>query len=143
MSVVEAAAVSEDSAMREIVVVGEEDIVMMTVESPMGPSPAETAKESDSKAEAEGDCGSGVEDARHRIPSRPSNQRFSVHKPGVVFRNIYDLRIGRFNNDGLPLGCYVLLRCTFQVSGRLRTLPHDLYGLHHVLLLIHICIAER
>jgi hypothetical protein len=50
-----AAAVSENSAVGYEPVVVEEDIVVMPVRSPVVPSPAEPAKEADSKAEAKRD----------------------------------------------------------------------------------------
>jgi len=59
--VIEVVAVREDSAVGYVVVVVEHDTVVMPVVSPVVPSPAEPAKEADSKAEAKRDPRTGKE----------------------------------------------------------------------------------
>ena len=60
-SVTEVVAIDEDSAVGLIVVIVETNVVVMPIVSPMVPSPAESAKEANSKAEAKRNPRAGQE----------------------------------------------------------------------------------
>src|SRR6266576_598786 len=110
--VIEVVAVREDSAVGYVVVVVEHDTVVMPVVSPVVPSPAEPAKEADSKAEAQRDPRTGKEQARIRIPAWPHPDGFSIHEPGVIFRHVNNLRVSRFDHNRFVLVGDLFLRRT-------------------------------
>src|SRR5258708_26031663 len=143
MPVIEAIAAREDPTVGDIPVVVEQDVMTAPVESPVVPSPAKATEVPDSKTKTETYNGPRIEDARNRIPPRPRNQRGSVRELGIVLRNVHDLGIRGFNDDGLSLRCYRLLRRVFETTRLLRALAHDLYCVHDCLLLIHVCIPKR
>lgn len=70
--------------------------------------------------------------------SRPIDDR------GVVLRNVYDLRIGRFNNDGLwRLLNHGDLRAGLEIASRLGFGAQGLNGAHHICLLIVVRLSQR
>lgn len=97
--------------MGNVPVVVVSDVVVMPVISPVVPPPPEPAKEPDSEAQAKCNPGSGKEQTGIGIPAWPDHNRRSIDQPGIVFRHINDLRIGRFDDNGLPLLGYGFLRC--------------------------------
>src|SRR5258708_12760867 len=130
MPVIEAIAAREDPTVGDIPVVVEQDVMTAPVESPVVPSPAKATEVPDSKTKTETYNGPRIEDARNRIPPRPRNQRGSVHQPGIVLRNVHDLGIRGFNDDGLPLRCYRFLRLLLATTPLLPPPPHDRFLLH-------------
>src|SRR5882724_624420 len=109
--VIEVVAIDEHSAVGYVGVVVINHAPVTPVGIPVVPAPAKAAEIVDSKAEAESNSRSGKIESRIRIPARPDSDRFSVHEPGIIFRNVNDLGIGWLDHDGLPLLSYVFLRC--------------------------------
>src|SRR5258706_7846029 len=105
-------AIDENSAVRDVGVVVVNNSVVMPVVSPVVPTPAIPPKEADSKAEAKCNARTGNIESRIRIPARPDPDRLSIHEPGVIFRNVNDLRFGWFDHNGFPLLAHLFLRCT-------------------------------
>src|ERR1700730_15262132 len=139
----EIVAIDERSATGDVGVVVKDDRMVMPVTSPAMPSPAKAAEEADSKTCAEFNRRAADENSWHRIPSGPHRQGRTVHEPRIVCGHINDVWIGWFNDDRLSLRRYRLLRRALQISRLLRTSPHNLYGIHHGLLLIYIGISQR
>src|SRR5713226_7651473 len=106
---VERVVISEDSAVRNVSVVVINDIVVMPVRSPMVPAPAKSAKIADSKAEAKRDSRALKEQSRIPIPTWPNPDGLSKRKPRIILRHVNNLRVGRFDHNGLPLIAYVFL----------------------------------
>jgi hypothetical protein len=106
---IEVVAIGKDPAVGDIDAVIEEDPVVMPIVAPVTPSPAKTAKESDSKAEAKCEPGTVKEKPRIPIPAWPNPDGISVHKPWVIFRHVNHLRIGWFDHNGLPLFTHLFL----------------------------------
>ena len=100
---IEGVAIHEGSAAGDEDVVVEDDGVAMPVASPVVQTPAEAAEEADVEAHAEPDAGSGDEQPRIPIPSRPGDDGRSVHHPRIVLRDVDDLGTRRFDDDGLSL----------------------------------------
>src|SRR5713101_2706857 len=101
--VVKGVVISKDSAVGDIGVVVVDDTVAMPIISPVVPAPAKAAKEADSKAETKRNTRSGKVQSRIPIPAWPDADRLSIREPGIIFRHVHDLRIGRLDHNGLPL----------------------------------------
>src|ERR1700730_10378643 len=101
--VIERVVIGEDSAVGDVGVVVEHDSVAMPVVSPVVPSPAIAAKEADAKAQAKRNSRSGKIQPWIPIPAWPEPDWLSVHEPGVIFRHVNNLRIGRLDHDRLCL----------------------------------------
>jgi len=101
--VVKGVVISKDSAVGDVGVVVVDDTVMMPIISPVVPAPAKTAEEADSKAEAKRNTRSGKVQSWIPIPAWPDPNRLSIREPGIILRNVNDLRIGWFDHNGLPL----------------------------------------
>src|SRR5258708_39925665 len=71
MAVIEAIAASKNSAVGNIPVVIECDVMMAPIESPMVPSPAKSTEEADAKTETKTYRRDRKEDSRDRTPTRP------------------------------------------------------------------------
>src|SRR6202521_3841336 len=108
---IEGVVISEDSAVGYVSVVVVNDIVVMPVRSPVVPAPAKSAKIADSKAEAKRDSRAVKEQSRIRIPTWPNPDGLSIRKPRIILRHVNNLRVGRFDHNGLPLIAHVFLRC--------------------------------
>src|ERR1700687_4841073 len=108
---IEGVVISEDSAVGHISVVVINDIVVMPVRSPVVPSPAKSAEIADSKAEAKRNSRAGKKQSRIRIPAWPNPDGLSIRKPGVILRNVNNLRVGRFDHNRLSLRGHILLCC--------------------------------
>ncbi len=102
-SAIEGIVVEESSAVRFKVVVIKDDIVVMPVRSPVVPSPAKAAKETNAKTQAKLNSWSGQEQSGIFIPAWPDSNRRSIDKPGIVFRHVNDLWIGWFDHNCLSL----------------------------------------
>src|SRR2546430_5154424 len=101
--------ISEDSAVGYISVVVVNDIVVMPVRSPMVPTPAKSAKKADSKAEAKRNSRAVKEQSWIGIPAWPNPDGLPIHQPWVVLRHVNNLRVCRFDHNGLPLIAHVFL----------------------------------
>ena len=108
---IEGVVIGEDSAVRDVSVVVINDIVVMPVRSPVVPSPTKSAKIADSKAQPKRDSRTLKEQSRIPIPAWPHPDGFSIRKPWIIFRHVNNLRVGRFDHNGLPLIAHVFLRC--------------------------------
>src|SRR6266446_3590530 len=100
---IEVVAIDEDSAVRNVAAVVEENSMTTPVVSPVSPAPAKPAEEADSKAEAK-------LKSRIRIPPWPDSDRLPVHEPWVIFRNVNNIRLGWFDHNSLPLLAHFFLR---------------------------------
>src|ERR1700756_4087896 len=138
------AAIGEHSAVRYPGAMIEHDsTTAMPTEAPVSPSPAKPAKEANSKAQAKRDSGYPEVKSRIAVPPRPDADGGTIHEPRIVFRHINNLRIGGFDHDLLVLRGYVFLRVALQVPRLFRTVAHGLNGVHHLLLLVDISVAQR
>ena len=101
--VIEGVVIGEDSAVGDVGVVVEDDSVATPIVSPVMPSPAISAKEADAKAQAKRNSRSGKVQPWIPIPAWPDPDWLSIHEPGVIFRHVNNLRIGRLDHDRLSL----------------------------------------
>ena len=101
--VIEGVVIGEDSAVGDVGVVVENDSVAVPIVSPVVPAPAEAAEEADAIAEAKRNSRSGKIQPWIPIPTRPDPDRLSIHEPGIIFRHVNNLRIGRLDHDRLSL----------------------------------------
>jgi hypothetical protein len=141
--VIEVVAIDENPAVGLVVVVIETNVLVMPIVSPVSPSPAETSKETNSKAKAKFDSRAGKEQSWIRIPAGPDPDGFSVNEPRVVLGNVNDLRFCGLDHNGLSLLAYLLLRRALEIPRLLRPIPHYLNSVHHVLLLVDVSATER
>src|SRR5580704_2867920 len=118
-------------------------IMVVPVESPMSPSPSETAEPADAEAKSKGQVRAAKPYAGIVIPIGPWRYRVSVNDPRVVGRNIDHIRLSRLNHNIIVLILDSLLRCRFQIASCLRFLAHALNSAHHVLLLVVVRVTER
>lgn len=95
---IESVVIDENSAVRHEGSVVEDDMVVIPVGSPMVPAPAKTTKETDAKAEAKRNSWSGKVQPWIPIPAWPDADRLTIHEPGIIFRHVNDLRVGRFDH---------------------------------------------
>jgi hypothetical protein len=109
-AIVEAAAaaierivVEKCSAVGFKVMVIEKNVVVAPVRVPVVPSPAESAKEANTKTQAESNAGAGKKQSRIVIPAWPHSYGRSIHKPGVILWNVNDLGVSGLNHNCLPL----------------------------------------
>src|SRR6266550_965158 len=135
---IECVVIGEDSAVGYVRVVVENDAVAMPIVSPVMPSPAKTAKEADSKAEAKRKSRSGQVQPWIPIPTGPNTDGLSVREPRIILRHVNDLGVGRFDRNGLSLLRHGFLRRAFQIPSLLRAIAHHLNSIHHVLLLVDV-----
>src|SRR6266852_7362324 len=101
--VIEGVVIGEDSAVGYVGVVVEHDSVAMPIISPVVPAPAIAAKEADAKAQAKRNSRSGKVQPWIPIPAWPDPDWLSIHEPGVIFRHVNNLRIGRLDHARLYL----------------------------------------
>jgi len=142
IGVVEAVAIDDRSAVRNVDVVVVDHSMAVPVASPVMPAPAKSSEEADSKSKPEGNCRAVKKDPRYWVPTRVGDDRRPVHEPGIIGRNIDDLRIGRFDDGGVPLRRYLLLFIAIQVAGFARLLTHCLDGIGHILLLVGVSVPK-
>ena len=101
--VIEVVAIDEDSAVGDVGVVVVNDSVVMPIISPVVPAPAIAAKEADAKAQAKRNSRPSKVQPWIPIPAWPDPDWLSIHEPGVIFRHVNNLRIGRLDHDRLSL----------------------------------------
>ena len=118
-------------------------VVVMPVESPVTPSPSKTAEPADSEAKSKRQVRTAKPDSRIWIPSRPRYDGISVNQPRIIRGDIYNIRISRLNFHCRVLRRYSLLRCVLQIAGLFRFLAHELYRIHHILLLVVVGVTKR
>ena len=109
--VIEVVAIDEDSTVGLVGVVVVDNTSVTPVGIPVVPAPAKAAEIADSEAEAKSNSRSGKIESWIRIPAWPDSDRLSIHEPGIIFRHVNDLRIGRLDHNCLSLLGHVLLRC--------------------------------
>src|SRR5712671_3319989 len=76
---IESVVISENSAVGNVGVVVVSDMAVIPVRSPMVPSPAEPAEETDAKSEAKSDSGAVEEQSWIRIPPGPDTDGLTIH----------------------------------------------------------------
>src|ERR1700680_858415 len=101
--VIERVVIGEDSAVGYVGVVVEHDSVAMPVVSPVVPAPAIAAKEADAKAQAKRNSRPSKVQPWIPIPAWPDPDWLSIYEPGVIFRDVNNLSIGRLDHDRLSL----------------------------------------
>jgi len=133
----------------EVVAVGdpfvmiEECSTAMPVVVPVMPAPPKSSEEADTKSNAKGKAGAAPENPRLRIPTRVGNDRRPVDEPGVVGRDVDDLRVGGFDDDCVALRRYPLLVSGIQMAGTASLLTQGLDGTRHILGLGDIGLDKR
>ena len=142
VAAVEVAAIDDRSAVRDIRVVVVDYPSAVPVVSPVMPAPSKSPEEADSKSNPERDCRPSKKDPRYGIPAWICNDRVAVHEPRIVRGDVNHFRIRGFDDDCVPLRCYLFLFIAIQVAGLVSLLPHHLDGIRHILLLIGVRIAK-
>ena len=142
VAAVEIVAIDYGSAVGNVGVVVVDHRAAVPIVSPVMPAPPKTPEEADPEADSKSNPRSGKENPRHGIPAWICKDRLAIHEPGIIGRHIDHLRIGRFNDDGAALSCYLLLFIAIQVAGLVSLLTHRLDGIRHILLLIGVCVAK-
>src|ERR1700722_12298014 len=133
---VEIVPVIERDAVGNVAAVVEENRMAPPIRSPIRPAPAKVTHESDSKAATKREVGTAVENPGIVVPLRPYRYEIAIHPPRIVCRHVDNIGADRINADRRVLIGHRLLRRALQVPGLLRALPHDLYRIHQVLLLV-------
>jgi hypothetical protein len=107
---IEVVAIDENSAMRDVRIVVEHDVMVMPVLSPVVPAPTKPSKEADAKTQAKCNSRPANVEPWVRIPSWPDSDGRSIYEPWVILRNVNNFRLGGFNYNGLPLLAHLFLR---------------------------------
>jgi hypothetical protein len=81
------------------------------------PAPTEPSEETDSKTQAKGNARSESVQPWIWVPTRPHHDGRSIYQPWVVARDVDDIRICWFDDDGLPLNLHLLLLVALQIAG--------------------------
>src|SRR5467141_3266916 len=113
------------------------------VRSPMTPAPPISSVEADSEADSVRWVQPVIPDSGILVPSRPRLYAISINQPWIIFGDVNDFGAGRLDDDGRVLGRYGLLLRVLKFARFLRALAHHLYGIHHVLFLVVVSVAER
>src|SRR4030081_168269 len=121
-AVTEVRVMVESRTVRDVPLMVMHHVVVVPIGAPMVPAPAVAAEDADSNPQAKRNSRPVDVDAGHSNPPRVVWKRISVDHPGVVFRYIDDLRIGRLNRDHLSVRCDRFLLRALQVPGLLRPL---------------------
>src|SRR5882724_3284583 len=140
---VEVVAIGEGAAVRDVSVVVEVHSPVAPIGVPVVPPPTESAEEADPPTESERNPRADGPEAGVPVPAWVSDQRRTIDRPRVVFGHVDDLGVCRLDHDRLALRGDVFLGRTLEVSSLLRSLAHDLDGVEHRLLLVHVCVAQR
>src|SRR5467141_4758921 len=140
---VKVVAIDDRSAVGDVGVVVVDHPVAMPVASPVMPAPPVSSEETDAEPDSKSNPCSGQEDPRYGIPAWICDDWLAIHEPGIIGRYIDDLRVGRFDDDGAALRCYLFLFVAIQVAGLVSLLTHRLDGIRHILLLVGIRVAKR
>src|SRR6266550_8339420 len=116
---------------------------VMPIGPPMMPAPAITSEVADSEADSEREVRAAIPDSGIRIPPRPRHDRTAVNHPRIVRGDINDLGTSSLDDNVRVLRRYGLLLRILKFARFLRALAHHLYGIHHVLFLVVVSVAER
>src|SRR6267154_2117289 len=143
VAVVEVVTINDRPAVGDVGVVIVNHPMAMPVASPVMPAPTISSEETDAEPNSKSNPPSGKEDSRHGVPARIRQDRLAIHEPGIICGYIDDLRIGRFDDDCVPLSRYLLLFVAIEVAGLVSLLTHCLDGIRHILLLVGVCVAKR
>src|SRR6267378_2557648 len=135
-------AIDDRSAMGDVGVVVVDHAMAMPIASPVMPAPTISSEETDAEPDSKSDPRSSKEDSRNRVPAWICDDRLIVYEPRIIGRHIDHFRVGRFNDDGVPLSRYLFLFIAVEVAGLVSLLMHRLDGIGHILLLVAICVAE-
>src|SRR6267143_3215861 len=117
--------------------------LVMPVRSPMTPAPPISSVEADSEADSIRRVQAAIPDSGILVPSRPLLYRTSVDEPWIIFGDVNDFGASRRDDDGRVLGRYGLLLRSQKIARLLCPLAHHLDGVHHVLFLVVVSVAER
>src|SRR5579884_2953128 len=79
---------------------------------------------------------------RSVVVARPGDNRRSINDPWIVDRHVYDIRICWFDLNIAIVFSHSLLGSVCQGACLLRALAHTLHGVHHVLRLVVIRVAQ-
>src|SRR5450432_1007847 len=107
---IEVVAVDEDSTVGLVMAVVKTNVVVLPVVAPVVPSPAKSAKEADSKAKTKSNPRARKKKSRVGIPAGPDPNRLAIRKPRIIFRNVNNLWVGRFDHNCLPIVGHLFLR---------------------------------
>ena len=140
---VEVIAIYDRSAVGNVGGVVIDHPMTVPIASPVVPAPTKSSEEADAEADSKSNPRSGQENPWHGIPAWICDDRFAVHKPGIIGRHIDHLRIGWFYDDCVALSCYLFLFIAIQMARLVRLLTHRLDGIGYILLLVGICVAKR
>src|SRR6266403_1422845 len=116
---------------------------VMPVRSPMTPAPPISAVEADSEADSVRRVQPAIPDSGIFVPSRPRLYGTSVNHPWIIFGDVDDFGVSRLDDDARVFGRYGLLVRILKIARFLCALAHHLYGIHHVLFLVVVSVAER
>ena len=139
---VEVVAIDDRSAVGDIGVVVVDHPMAMPIPSPVMPAPPKSSEEADSKSSTEVESRAAKKDSGHRIPTWVGDDGVAVHEPRIIGGNVDHIWIGRFDDGRVTLSRYLLLFVAIQMAGLPSLLAHFLDGIHHVLLLVGICVAK-
>src|SRR5260370_5909417 len=109
----------------------------------MRPAPAIPPVVPNAEADSERKVRAAIPYSRIRIPPRPRLYAISVNQPWIIFGDVDDVGARRLDDDGRVLGRYGLLLRIVKFARFFRALAHHLYGIHHVLFLVVVSVAER
>jgi hypothetical protein len=117
------------------------DVSVMPVASPMMPAPSITSEPTNSEAGSEREVRAVKPDSGIRVPPRPLRDGISVNHPWIISGDVNVIGASRLNDDCRVLRGYGLLGCSLKIASLLCPLAHDLYGIHHILLLIVVGVS--
>src|SRR5208337_3420857 len=126
-----------------VVVVVIVHVSVMPIACPMTPAPSPTSEPTDSEADSEPEEGVVIPDSGTRIPPRPRHDGISINHPRIVRGDVNHLRVSRLNDDRRVLRSYGLLRRGLKSAGLLCPLAHHLVGIHRILSLVVVGVAQR
>src|SRR6266566_4274191 len=116
---------------------------VMPIGPPMMPAPTITSVVANAEADSERKVRAAIPYSRIRIPPRPRHYGIPVNNPRIVRGDINDLGTSSLDDDVRVLRRYGLLLRILKFARFLRALAHHLYGIHHVLFLVVVSVAER
>src|SRR5882724_4308168 len=116
---------------------------VMPIGPPMMPAPTITSVVANAEADSERKVRAAIPYSRIRILPRPRHYRVPVNNPRIVRGDVNDLGTSSLDDDVRVLRRYGLLLRSQKIARFLRTLAHHLYGVHHVLFLVVVSVAER
>src|SRR5580692_9696804 len=142
MATIVTVTIEERRTMCVIGCVVEEHSVVIPINTPCAPPPAESEERSDGKTDTEIKSWPTPPDAGHVNPIRPRSDWVSVDCPRIVGRDVDHFWVGRDDVDLVMFIFNIQLRGRLEIAGFFGFLPHLLNGLHHIFLLVVISVAE-